>query len=76
MKVEFKMEHSAILLTYIKRLSVLKTNFWSSFEWLLMADFMYQFLCILCSDKLKKKHRFSYGVVHLQTNPRFLLIAI
>ena len=26
-------EHSAILLTCIKRYSVLKTNFWSSFEW-------------------------------------------
>ena len=26
-------EHSAILLTCIKQFSVLKTNFWSSFEW-------------------------------------------
>ena len=31
--------HSAILLTCIKRLSVLKTYFWSSFEWPLKTGF-------------------------------------
>ena len=30
-------EHSAILLTFIKQLKVLKTNFLSSFEWPLMT---------------------------------------
>ena len=32
-------KHSAILLTCIKGLSVLKTYFWSSFEWLLKTGF-------------------------------------
>ena len=32
-------EHSAILLTCIKRYSFLKTNFWSIFEWPLKTDF-------------------------------------
>ena len=33
------MEHSAILVTYSKGLSVLKTYFWSSFEWPLKTSF-------------------------------------
>ena len=33
------LEHSAILLTSIKRLSVLKTNFWCFFEWPLKTGF-------------------------------------
>ena len=33
------MEHSAILLTCIKQKSVLKTNFWSFFEWPLKTGF-------------------------------------
>ena len=32
-------EHSAVLLTCIKRLSVIKTYFWSSFEWPLKTAF-------------------------------------
>ena len=36
---ECSIEHSAILLTCIKRLSVLKTKFWSFLEWPLKTSF-------------------------------------
>ena len=42
-------EHSAILLTCIKRLLVLKTYFWSSFEWPLKTGFtVYTIMEIIC----------------------------
>ena len=41
------MEHSAILLTCIKRLSVLKTNFGLLFEWPLKTGFT-----VVCSDSV------------------------
>ena len=36
-----KVLHTAIFLACIKRLLVLKTHFWSSFEFLLKTDFLY-----------------------------------
>ena len=40
-------EYSAIFLTCIKRLSIVKTNFWSSFEWLLKSGFTVSYLCLI-----------------------------
>ena len=43
-------EHSAVLLTCIKRLSVLKTYFWSSFEWSLKTGSVAQSVTCLATD--------------------------
>ena len=64
------LEHSAILLTCIKSLLVLKTIFGLLFEWLLKTGFTVHYFCIVglpnsqSIENIFMDHKFLYGLAY------------